>query len=153
MDETDCEVPCPFIRLDARLAPGGGRGAARCGTSSEMGAVELGMVVMTGRLGSDLEGYGEEGDLLTGDPLGVGWNAAGGAGAAREGCIELCFGGACCGSILGKQTMPASWLIDENELVEDRDRRGGGFYVSNWFSLQSRSGRNTGVAAYRIRQN
>jgi len=56
MDETDCEVPCPFIRLDARLAPGGGRGAARCGTSSEMGAVELGMVVMTGRLGSDLEG-------------------------------------------------------------------------------------------------
>jgi hypothetical protein len=54
--------------------------------------------------------------------LGVGWNAAGGVGAAREGCIELCFGGDC-GSILGKQTMPASWLLDGNELVDDRDRR------------------------------
>jgi hypothetical protein len=91
MDDRDCEVVWP--RLDKRWAPGGGRGAGRCGTSSEMGAPAVGMVVITGLFASDLDGYGEDGDRFTGEPVGDCWTPTGGLGAARDGCIELRLGG------------------------------------------------------------
>jgi hypothetical protein len=43
MDETDCEEEWPLTSLEARFAFGGGRGAARCGTSSEMATPEVGI--------------------------------------------------------------------------------------------------------------
>jgi hypothetical protein len=35
-----------------------------------MGAPVVGIVVITGLFGSDLDGYGEDGDRFTGEPVG-----------------------------------------------------------------------------------
>ena len=66
-----------------------------------MGAPEEGIVVMIGLAEDDSIrelGYGEDGDLFTGEPFGDccgGPEPTGGVGAGLEGCIELCFGGDC----------------------------------------------------------
>ena len=53
----------------------------------------MGIVVITGLFASDLDGYGEDGDRFTGEPVGDCWMPTGGVGAGRDGCIELRLGG------------------------------------------------------------
>jgi hypothetical protein len=116
MEDVDWETRWapPFTRtFDVRFPEaaaaeetgGGGRGAGRWGTSSEMGRPEEGIAVMIGREPPTLpppalsaaereEGYGEEGDRFTGEPEGDwGGTPIGGVGAGRVGCIELCLEG------------------------------------------------------------
>ena len=90
--------------------------------------------MITGLLGSDLEGNGKEGDRLTGDPLGDCWYPPGGGGACLVGCIELCFAEDGC-TALTRNNVPSGPL------------------VSNWIYLVRRNGLRGGDCAFQVRRS